>query len=104
MKIPRSLIGRPIWIEWEDPRFERTKVDNILRGRAALAKWSEIGWVHDVVEDVLHLRHALGADPPTADRNGDDVEICHVPLALITDWMVLRDAPDLKEAAIRGET
>ena len=97
MKLSRSLLGKIVRITWKDPRSARVKShypnthQDIVRGRASLATWSEYGVVEDVTEGVLHLQQSLAIDPPLETDQQHEVILSIVPEELIEAIVVLTE-------------
>lgn len=100
MKIPKSLLGKAVRIQWKDPRSARVKSNfpdshqDIVRGRASLATWTEYGLIEDVTEDVLHLRQGLAVDPPLETDQSHEVTLSIIPAELIELIVPLVEAPE----------
>ena len=100
MKVPKSLLGKAVRVQWKDPRSARVKSNfpgthqDIVRGRASLATWTEHGIVEDITEGVLHLRQGLAVDPPLETDQSHEVTLSIVPEELIELIVPLIDAPE----------
>ena len=97
MKLSRSLLGKVVRITWKDPREARVKSrypgthQDIVRGRASLATWTEYGIVEDITEGVLHLQQGLAVDPPLETDQAHEITLSVVPEELIESVVVLSE-------------
>ena len=95
MRLPRSLLGRVVVLEWADPNAFKGRIRDVRRGRAALATWREFGSVWDITDGVVLLAHSLGRDPGATED--DEVYFSAIPEDNIEKIMTY--SPDQKEVA-----
>lgn len=67
-----KYLGKLVSMTWRDPGYARQSIQNALKGRAALASWTEYGIIDDITEGVVRLVHSAGKDPYSQETD----EIC----------------------------
>lgn len=85
MKVPRTLIGKRVELQWMDPGSFKGRLPMPL-GRAALATWLEHGVVHDVTDGVVILAHSFGRDAQATEV--DEIHVSAIPEVLIEKLIV----------------
>ena len=101
MKLSKSLLGKVVRITWKDPREARIKSrypgthQDIVRGRASLATWTEYGIVEDMTEGVLHLQQGVATDPPGESDQEHEIVYSVVPEELIELVVVLIETQEV---------
>lgn len=68
MKISRQLLGKLVELTWKDPCEDRVKchlpnLEDLPKGRAALATWKERGVIDDITDGVVRLVQSEGHEP-----------------------------------------
>lgn len=83
MNVPRRLLGKIVELTWTDPNYQRTELNELQRGRAALVTWREYGTIYDLTDGVVLLAHSLAGDPV------DEISRTAIPETLIESLTVL---------------
>lgn len=92
MKIGRHYLGKIVEIRWSDPNYGKVDLSQLRLGRAALAKWREYGYIHDLTDGVLILIHSYGALNPDSNE-GDELCCTAIPEEIIDSITVLSPEP-----------
>lgn len=85
MKIPRSLLGKLVEIQWQDPCFTSRPIKESPVGRASLATWLERGVIIDITDGVIKVEHSRETHAESTNPEGDEHSYTPVPEALI-EW------------------
>ncbi len=69
MKVNKSYIGKVVVVTWEDPigGGAREEVAKAPRGKAALAKWEEFGYIDDITDGVVRIMHSRSYGPGSSE-------------------------------------
>lgn len=96
MKISKSYIGKAVKITWKDPTGcgERELIEKAKKGQAALAKWDEYGFVDDVSDGVVRIRHSVAYS--AGESEPDEAIFGYIIEDLIMDIQAL--VPDKEDS------
>lgn len=86
INVPRRLIGKVVSIQWCDPNNARGPIENMKKGRQALATWIEFGTLHDVTDGVVLVAHSYATEP--GGEKPDEVQRTAIHEALIEKVIV----------------
>jgi hypothetical protein len=61
MKVSRNYLNKVAKVTWKDPTSdnERQLIDKAKKGQGALAKWDEYGYIDDISDGVVRMRHSV---------------------------------------------